>query len=504
MGRGRKVSALLALAPIGVGLSLAFTNCSGDFSQKQFFLRSQSVMSASSSQMANETRPDGDGSGGSGHPTGSTDVTGDVVGNGSGEQTRPPTPVTPTLPGVPLPTPGPTADPGPMPDPKPLGTPVPTTTPLLDPTPEATSTPSSTPTPTPPPRPSATPPLGSILIDESVKYMCSDHLAEQQSFSITTSTDPLKLVVTRSDDTSVCEISGDGIRAKLINEKRFDQTIMKSQCPNLTAGSYKMYLVKQSAMSPLGPVSILSNTVETNPLFLKSARAGVPVTVVNETFSSLRITAPVKLWVLYSTVKWVNKNKSKDSKDVCDEKQSPLVIQLAPRHRPAVPLTLSAPLDGIWFDIYGARNSYRQNRISWLTRESTVDNYFLALPNARGEVRGIDELFGNNTRGPDGRFAANGFEALRKFDRNGDGHIDRRDPVFSRLRMWSDRDVDGKAQASELFTLEELGLMSIDLNYDPNYIERDKYGNEVKLKSVAFTRDGRPHVVYDVWFRVLP
>ncbi len=46
--------------------------------------------------------------------------------------------------------------------------------------------------------------------------------------------------------------------------------------------------------------------------------------------------------------------------------------------------------------------------------QSRRDNYFLVLPNSSGGVSGIDEMFGDNTRGPDGKFAANGYEVRLK------------------------------------------------------------------------------------------
>jgi hypothetical protein len=98
---------------------------------------------------------------------------------------------------------------------------------------------------------------------------------------------------------------------------------------------------------------------------------------------------------------------------------------------------------------------------------------------------------------------ANGYEALRKYDTNNDGFIDANDGVFSQLRLWHDLNGDGIAQPNELVTLDAAGIQAIDLSYDSNYQEVDKYGNEIKSKSVVVMKGGALNLIYDVWFRLL-
>ncbi|RYY08418.1 MAG: hypothetical protein EON55_20485, partial [Alphaproteobacteria bacterium] len=122
-------------------------------------------------------------------------------------------------------------------------------------------------------------------------------------------------------------------------------------------------------------------------------------------------------------------------------------------------------------------------------------------------------MFGNNTSGPDALFADNGYEALAKYDglrTNGkinskarDGKISREDDVYLKLRLWSDENLDGVAQASELRTLEEMGVESINLKYDEHYHEEDIYGNEIRMKSDVKMKDGTLNLIYDLWFRTL-
>jgi hypothetical protein len=197
----------------------------------------------------------------------------------------------------------------------------------------------------------------------------------------------------------------------------------------------------------------------------------------------------------------------------CDEKASPLFLQLAPKDQIAQQLLLSSPSTGIKFDILGdnaSPNAHEKLPISWVLPQSRRDNFFLVLPNSSGAVSGIDEMFGDNTRGPDGKFAANGYEALRKYDGGNklgglssetrDGLIDKNDAIFTRLRLWNDPNGDGIAQPNELQSLSAFGVKSIDLDYDPNYREVDQYGNEVRLKSVVNMEDGDVNLIYDLWF----
>ncbi len=190
---------------------------------------------------------------------------------------------------------------------------------------------------------------------------------------------------------------------------------------------------------------------------------------------------------------------------LCDGTASPLIIQLPSAGEEPEPLTLSALTDGVMFDILGAASfpkAHEKKQISWLVPGSRKQNYFLTLPSRLGQVNGINELFGNNTMGPDGSFAVNGYEALRKFDLNHDGLIDRDDAVFARLRLWADLNGDGQAQANELHGLVHKNVRSISLNYDVNYQEVDVHGNAIKYKSIVTTNDDRMNLIFDIWFKV--
>ncbi len=182
----------------------------------------------------------------------------------------------------------------------------------------------------------------------------------------------------------------------------------------------------------------------------------------------------------------------------CDTTASPLYIDFRTQ---ASWDFLSAPQDGVLFDILGANNSpaYTKSQISWFTEGRMA---MLALPDQNGQVNNIDQLFGNNTKDANGNFAANGFLALAKHDSNADQMIDANDPVFASLRLWFDKNRDGVAQARELETLSARSVVSLDLAYDPNFAEVDQYGNEILYKSVVNLRNGQMKPMFDVWFKL--
>lgn len=193
---------------------------------------------------------------------------------------------------------------------------------------------------------------------------------------------------------------------------------------------------------------------------------------------------------------------TKENQEECDRRASPLFVDLRNQYEKDGFFKLTAPWHGIEFDIMGENAepvAHTPYKISWFTSSSMA---FITLPNAEGRVLGVDQLFGDNTKGPDEQFAANGYDALAKFDENDDNLITFEDPVFEKLRIWQDHNLNGRAESNELKTLDELGLMAIDLNYDSSFKEIDSYGNAIKYKSVAKTKDGEYKLVFDIWFEL--
>lgn len=206
--------------------------------------------------------------------------------------------------------------------------------------------------------------------------------------------------------------------------------------------------------------------------------------------------------------------KAYDPKECDAYNASPLVVDMRSTKELEEIFELSAPADGVLFDILGKQGDYVPKQISWMKDPRIMP---IVLPK-RGKVNGVDQMFGNNTFGPDKEFAEDGFAALAKYDglslrkkRKGknrkskneaDGYITKDDDIYHKLRVWYDRNLDGVAQRRELYSLKRAGIEVIDLNFDDKYYSQDKYGNEIKYKSVVKLKSGKLKPVFDIWFTV--
>ena len=76
--------------------------------------------------------------------------------------------------------------------------------------------------------------------------------------------------------------------------------------------------------------------------------------------------------------------------------------------------------DGTFLHINTTGQGFKFKKMSW-TRTDQNRYRFLVLPDHQGRVLGIDQLFGDNTFGPNPHkpFAKDGFHALMKYDRGG-------------------------------------------------------------------------------------
>ena len=179
----------------------------------------------------------------------------------------------------------------------------------------------------------------------------------------------------------------------------------------------------------------------------------------------------------------------------------PLIVDLGADTNLPQGISLSSQADGILFNILGQNSKPNPNdkkQISWTTNPRYQ---FIVRPDSNGQVTGIDQMFGDNTLGPDGQFSREGFEALGKFDIDSNGRIDLDDPVFTELALWNDSNGNGAADLGELVSLRSAEIDSIDLNYDPNFFEVDQYGNKTSYKSIVSFSDGRKTLIFDLWFR---
>jgi hypothetical protein len=165
---------------------------------------------------------------------------------------------------------------------------------------------------------------------------------------------------------------------------------------------------------------------------------------------------------------------------------------------------------GVMFDIAGNGNPIQ---IAWT--DPRYHNAFLGLPGSDGLIHNGMQLFGNFTPQPSSD-NPNGFIALAQYDKpedggNGDGLIDERDAIFSRLRLWIDENHDGICQPNELHSLLEMGVHSLALDYIRSD-RKDQCGNQFRYRSKVNPtgdldfRDERQHDgevgrwAYDVFF----
>jgi hypothetical protein len=142
-------------------------------------------------------------------------------------------------------------------------------------------------------------------------------------------------------------------------------------------------------------------------------------------------------------------------------------------------LNLTGLDDTVPFDIDG---NGTLDQTTWTMMNQDTGFFWVDL-NSNGQVDNGRELFGSDTQMSGILPAGNGFAALAQYDLarnggNGDGVLSAADTVWPRLRLWVDWNHNGRVDAGEVSTMDDLHIQSIDLTSQPVNLA-DPNGNYV-------------------------
>lgn len=147
-------------------------------------------------------------------------------------------------------------------------------------------------------------------------------------------------------------------------------------------------------------------------------------------------------------------------------------------------IQLTRPGEGATFDITA---DGKLNETAWVKGGTGILVYDR---NGNGIIDDGSEMFGDQNGKP------HGFAELAKYDSNNDGRIDRLDPIFKSLRVYKDINENGKIDDGELFTLEELGIKALNLDFV--HTSEKVNGNPLILRGSFERTDGTTGEMSDV------
>ncbi|HEB6950045.1 TPA: hypothetical protein R0445_004666, partial [Salmonella enterica subsp. enterica serovar Hvittingfoss] len=146
---------------------------------------------------------------------------------------------------------------------------------------------------------------------------------------------------------------------------------------------------------------------------------------------------------------------------------------------------------GLVFDHDG--NFFAENT-GWVSPE---DGLLVLDKDHDGKIGSGNELFGSNTILNNGQKATNGYEALREYDENHDGVIDKNDSIWSQLKIWQDKNSNATVEDGEILSLDQLNIAGIKLNYQ-NINNTDSEGNAHLQQGEVVYKDGHTGTAEDI------
>ncbi|MBR4021694.1 MAG: DUF2974 domain-containing protein [Ruminococcus sp.] len=155
--------------------------------------------------------------------------------------------------------------------------------------------------------------------------------------------------------------------------------------------------------------------------------------------------------------------------------------------------------NGVHFDI---DNNGFAEKSEWI---DNIDGFLVYDRDGDEKITNGTELFSDQVILPDGTKSTDGFEVLKSFDTNQDGIINKDDDKFIALRIWVDKDHNGKTykpengekfdpEKQELFTLDEKGIVSISTEYVSDSERQNDLVAEVRYEN------GNTTTISEHWF----
>jgi hypothetical protein len=145
------------------------------------------------------------------------------------------------------------------------------------------------------------------------------------------------------------------------------------------------------------------------------------------------------------------------------------------------------------FPLHGVKAG---SRVNW--PESGAPGYFLALlSKGESEISKASQLFGQNDS------FSNGFESLKIHDSDKNGVINKKDKIWTSLKLWKDENSNGLSEKEEIHSLASKGVESLSLTYsarNPKNFDGRARARESSKFSYRVKGKLAEAEILDVWF----